>query len=122
MYTHLQQRDSDKPPVTISTLVKMKADGMPIACLTAYDASFANLVDEAGVDLVLAGDSIEAQSDFRMTLSLDPDAEQALANLASLYLNTDEPAEAKLFIDRLVKLKPDNAEYKAFQKAVLEAL
>ena len=58
MYTHLQQRDSDKPPVTISTLVKMKAEGMPIACLTAYDASFANLVDEAGVDLVLAGDSL----------------------------------------------------------------
>lgn len=58
MYTHLQQRDSDKPPVTISTLVKMKADGMAIACLTAYDASFANLVDEAGVDLVLAGDSL----------------------------------------------------------------
>ncbi|MCH9025697.1 MAG: 3-methyl-2-oxobutanoate hydroxymethyltransferase [Proteobacteria bacterium] len=58
MYTHLQQRDSDKPPVTISTLEKMKAEGMPIACLTAYDASFANLVDEAGVDLVLAGDSL----------------------------------------------------------------
>lgn len=58
MYTHLQQRDSDKPPVTISTLVKMKAEGMPIACLTAYDASFANLVDEAGIDLVLAGDSL----------------------------------------------------------------
>ena len=35
MYTHLQQRDSDKPPVTISTLVKMKATGVPIACLTA---------------------------------------------------------------------------------------
>ena len=45
MYTHLQQRDSDKPPVTISTLEKMKADGTAIACLTAYDASFANLVD-----------------------------------------------------------------------------
>jgi 3-methyl-2-oxobutanoate hydroxymethyltransferase len=58
MYTHLQQRDSDKPPVTISTLEKMKADGTAIACLTAYDASFANLVDEAGVDLVLAGDSL----------------------------------------------------------------
>jgi len=58
MYTHLQQRDSDKPPVTVSTLAKMKADGTPIACLTAYDASFANLVDEAGVDLVLAGDSL----------------------------------------------------------------
>ncbi len=58
MYTHLQQRDSDKPPVTISTLEKMKTEGTAIACLTAYDASFANLVDEAGVDLVLAGDSL----------------------------------------------------------------
>ncbi len=58
MYTHLQQRDSDKPPVTISTLMKMKVEGTTIACLTAYDASFANLVDEAGVDLVLVGDSL----------------------------------------------------------------
>jgi len=36
----------------------MKADGEPIACLTAYDASFASLVDAAGVDLVLVGDSL----------------------------------------------------------------
>ncbi len=58
MYTHLQQRDSDQPPVTITTLVGMKAEGKAIACLTAYDASFANLVDEAGIDLVLVGDSL----------------------------------------------------------------
>lgn len=58
MYTHLQQRDSDSPPVTISTLAKMKSSGEHIACLTAYDASFANLVDAAGVDLVLVGDSL----------------------------------------------------------------
>ena len=58
MYTHLQQRDSDSPPVTISTLAKMKSERVPIACLTAYDASFANLVDTAGVDLVLVGDSL----------------------------------------------------------------
>lgn len=58
MYTHLQQRDSDSPPVTISTLAKMKNSGEHIACLTAYDASFANLVDAAGVDLVLVGDSL----------------------------------------------------------------
>jgi 3-methyl-2-oxobutanoate hydroxymethyltransferase len=36
----------------------MKADGIPIACLTAYDASFAALVDAAGTDLVLVGDSL----------------------------------------------------------------
>ena len=36
----------------------MKRDAKPIACITAYDASFAALVDSAGVDLVLVGDSL----------------------------------------------------------------
>jgi 3-methyl-2-oxobutanoate hydroxymethyltransferase len=36
----------------------MKQSGEPIACLTAYDASFAQLVDMAGMDVVLVGDSL----------------------------------------------------------------
>ena len=58
MYKHLQERYAPRPPVNISTLVKMKADGEKIACITAYDASFATLVDDAGVDVVLVGDSL----------------------------------------------------------------
>jgi 3-methyl-2-oxobutanoate hydroxymethyltransferase len=58
MYTHLQLRDSARPPVTLSTLDAMKAKGEKIACLTCYDASFALLVDEAGADVVLVGDSL----------------------------------------------------------------
>jgi len=58
MYKQLQQRDMASPPVNISTLRRMKADAEPIACLTAYDASFAQLVDMAGTDLVLVGDSL----------------------------------------------------------------
>jgi 3-methyl-2-oxobutanoate hydroxymethyltransferase len=58
MYTHLQVRDSSRPPVTLSTLDDMKAKGEKIASLTAYDASFAVLLDEADVDLVLVGDSL----------------------------------------------------------------
>jgi 3-methyl-2-oxobutanoate hydroxymethyltransferase len=58
MYKQLQQRDMDSPPVNLSTLGKMKEKGEPIACLTAYDASFARLVDMAGTDLVLVGDSL----------------------------------------------------------------
>src|SRR5579871_6117499 len=58
MYTHLQQRDSDRPPVTLSTLHQMKQRGEKIAALTAYDASFAALLDAAGVDVVLVGDSL----------------------------------------------------------------
>ena len=58
MYTQLQQRGMDQPPVNVSTLRKMKAAKEPIACLTAYDASFAVLADQAAADLVLVGDSL----------------------------------------------------------------
>jgi 3-methyl-2-oxobutanoate hydroxymethyltransferase len=58
MYTQLEQRGMASPPVNVSTLRKMKAESEAIACLTAYDASFAALVDHAGVDLVLVGDSL----------------------------------------------------------------
>ena len=57
MYTHLQ-RDQSRPPVTLSTLARMKADGEKIASLTCYDASFAVLLDLADVDVVLVGDSL----------------------------------------------------------------
>jgi len=58
MYTHLQLRDSTRPPVSLATLARMKEQGEKIASLTCYDASFAALVDEADVDLVLVGDSL----------------------------------------------------------------
>ena len=58
MYTQLEQRGMSDPPVNISTLRQMKQDGEPIACLTAYDASYAALVDAARTDLVLVGDSL----------------------------------------------------------------
>ena len=58
MYTQLEQRGMAEPPVNVGTLAKMKSDGQPIVCLTAYDASYAVLVDRAGVDLVLVGDSL----------------------------------------------------------------
>lgn len=58
MYKHLQERYAPRPPVNIATLDRMKAEGEKIACITAYDASFAALVDEAGIDVVLVGDSL----------------------------------------------------------------
>jgi len=58
MYTQLEQRTMAQPPVNVSTLAKMKAEKEPIACLTAYDASFAALIDGVGTDLVLVGDSL----------------------------------------------------------------
>jgi 3-methyl-2-oxobutanoate hydroxymethyltransferase len=58
MYSHLQDRARAEKPVTLDTLRRMKAEGEKIACLTAYDASFAAAVDAAGTDVVLVGDSL----------------------------------------------------------------
>ena len=58
MYTHLEQRDSTRPPVSLATLDRMKREGEKIASITCYDASFAVLVDAADADVVLVGDSL----------------------------------------------------------------
>ncbi|NOY72974.1 MAG: 3-methyl-2-oxobutanoate hydroxymethyltransferase [Gammaproteobacteria bacterium] len=44
--------------MTIKKLQAMKTAGEKIACLTAYDASFASLLNETGVDVILVGDSL----------------------------------------------------------------
>ena len=43
---------------TVATLKKQKENGEKIACLTAYDYSFAALLDRNGVDVILVGDSL----------------------------------------------------------------
>ncbi|MFB9886648.1 3-methyl-2-oxobutanoate hydroxymethyltransferase [Balneatrix alpica] len=44
--------------VTLHTLSSMKAAGEKITCLTAYDACFAKLQSDAGVEIILVGDSL----------------------------------------------------------------
>lgn len=45
-------------PVTFQALQEKKQTGRPITALTAYDYATARLVDEAGIDLILVGDSL----------------------------------------------------------------
>jgi 3-methyl-2-oxobutanoate hydroxymethyltransferase len=54
--TYLQ--DSGRQAVTVPRLQQMRAANEPIAMLTCYDASFAALLDSAGVDVLLIGDSL----------------------------------------------------------------
>ncbi|MEN3031553.1 3-methyl-2-oxobutanoate hydroxymethyltransferase [Chromobacterium amazonense] len=44
--------------ITVNTLHKLAAEGQKITMLTCYDASFASLLDEAGVEILLVGDSL----------------------------------------------------------------
>lgn len=57
MYTQLPKTASTQP-LSLAALKKMRHSGEKIACLTAYDASFARRVDAAGTDLVLVGDTL----------------------------------------------------------------
>jgi len=44
--------------VTMPALAEMKRQGKPISALTAYDYATSRLVDEAGIDMILVGDSL----------------------------------------------------------------
>jgi len=44
--------------VTVRSLANRKAKGQPITMLTAYDFTFARIFDQAGIDLLLVGDSL----------------------------------------------------------------
>ena len=49
---------SPQTKVTVPALTVMKRQGKPISALTAYDYASARLADEAGIDLLLVGDSL----------------------------------------------------------------
>ena len=56
MYTG--PKPSLEKPITIPKLQALKDNGEKIACLTAYDASFATVLGDNGVEIILVGDSL----------------------------------------------------------------
>lgn len=56
MTVYAQQKKA--PALSILDLIAMKQAGEKISCLTAYDASFSQVIDQAGVDVMLVGDSL----------------------------------------------------------------
>jgi 3-methyl-2-oxobutanoate hydroxymethyltransferase len=65
---------SKQDRVTIKLLEQMKSDGEKISMLTAYDYSFAKIIDNAGVDIILVGDSasnVMAGHETTLPITLD---------------------------------------------------
>jgi 3-methyl-2-oxobutanoate hydroxymethyltransferase len=56
--TERSEAAAPRRKVTVPAVTRMKVDGDPIAMITAYDATFAQLVDVAGIDMILVGDSL----------------------------------------------------------------
>lgn len=50
--------DLARKKMTVPQLMARKAEGTPLAMVTAYDSTFASIIDSAGVDLILVGDSV----------------------------------------------------------------
>tara|TARA_A100001037_G_scaffold282794_1_gene287728 strand:- start:193 stop:1008 length:816 start_codon:yes stop_codon:yes gene_type:complete len=65
---------SKQDRVTIKLLEEMKSNGEKISMLTAYDYSFAKIIDNAGIDMILVGDSasnVMAGHETTLPITLD---------------------------------------------------
>ena len=64
----------DYKRITTKSLIEMKANGQKIAMLTAYDYTMAKIVDSAGIDVILVGDSasnVMAGHETTLPITLD---------------------------------------------------
>ena len=62
------------PKVTTNTLLEMKNNGEKISMLTAYDFTFAKIIDNANIDVILVGDSasnVIAGNETTLPITLD---------------------------------------------------
>ena len=71
---HIVTNNSNQSRVTIKILNQMKSNSEKISMLTAYDFSFAKIIDEAGIDIILVGDSasnVMAGHETTLPITLD---------------------------------------------------
>ncbi len=93
-------------------------DNLPRQAIAVLDSvlaanpKFTEAYNNRGYARVLLRDFAGAEKDFIAALALDPDLEQSLANLASLYFNTNRMPEARRYVQRLLERDPANPQYR----------
>ena len=97
--------------------VALTQAGRPEEALALYDSllllnpKFETGLNNRGFARLYLNDFSGAEADFKAALALSPDLELAMANLASLFLNTNREEEARPIVAKLIRLYPGNGEY-----------
>jgi 3-methyl-2-oxobutanoate hydroxymethyltransferase len=74
LYTYCMSTHKEIKKVTTHSLIEMKKNGIKISMLTAYDYSMARILDAAGIDVLLVGDSasnVMAGHETTLPITLD---------------------------------------------------
>ncbi len=101
-------------------------DGQLDRALETYDdvlkanPKFEISYNDRGYTRLQMGDFSGAELDFLAALSMDPNASKSLANLASLYFNTNRKSESIPYMRRLLELEPNNSEYQRLWELLSE--
>ncbi len=82
---------------------------------------FENGLNNRGFARLMIQDLEGAEQDFKAAIALSPDMELALANLASLYLNTERLEDATPIVRQLVKKYPSNQEYQRVLAQIVDS-
>ncbi len=84
----------------------------------AANPKLSEAYNNRGFAHVMLGNANQAEADFLTAVALDPDMDRALANLASLYLNTNRKAEARPYAQRVLELDGANMQYRRLWELV----
>ncbi|NTV47116.1 MAG: 3-methyl-2-oxobutanoate hydroxymethyltransferase [Chlorobiales bacterium] len=91
MSTQLESKKNVVPQVTTRRLVELKEQGQKIAVLTAYDYTMATILDKAGIDVILVGDSasnVFCGNETTLPITLDEMIYHAKAVMRGVYAAT----------------------------------
>lgn len=86
--------------------------------LIVENPGFAPAYSNLGFINLKDGNDTKAETLYKQALALDPDYEQALLNMAGLYFYRNQPALAKPYLQRAIKVNPANAQAKAMLQSI----
>ena len=73
--------------ITLSELAQKKKDGRKITALTAYDAPFARIIDQAGIDIIVVNDGVVGA----IAMGRDESFSPTIDEINSRYLRSHYP-------------------------------